>query len=332
MAIRCALIDFDTPIVNGASISGTINGVDVFGKVYAEDFNDIRTYIIPLLDGPIDDSSSDIIYMIEYDKYYKSYILYDRDDPTSTNDLVVVLRQEVAETAPAIIPSKYIDQSYVNDKIDNIRTIENIVDYNEASSGDIVCVSHLNNEGKVDKYYLQSNSYVTIASITIPEDPTTDTTTTWITDSDNNITGFTIDKDSDGNIFYLQKVYALFSGISANDGTSTKDLILKLNENTQDNFSLKGLVKNDRAEATLTIECLRGTDQVIITGAVMINAPWGGQATPYMMTPNSNMNGRNDLTASFITKLTFTSDTAIKPGGKIKIFGIKYRSNPNAIN
>lgn len=290
-----AYIQLNQQLIDGANISGTINNVNVHGTVTIDtsySHSIIDPYYVKLKN---DDNMH--LYTIQYSDYYNHYIIVVVNESEKT-DLNVNLQQN-ASTVPVKIPSKYLDiNSLTSDILKEIK---------------YQTKNFINN--------IQLN-YREIASITIPEDPTTDTTATWITDSDNHITGFTIDKDSNGIAFSLQKVYALFSGISSNDGTSTKDLVLKLNNNTLDNFSLKGLVKNDRAEATLTIECLQGIGEVMITGAVMNVAPYGGQATPYMMTPNSNMHGRNNLIASSITKLTFTSDVAIKPGGKIKIFGI----------
>lgn len=201
-----------------------------------------------------------------------------------------------------------------------------------AAVGDIVKVKVVDENGKPTEWEAAElgETWELIKSVTIPEDPTTDTSgITWITTDDNKVIRFQVATDENGNAFSLRKILIHFYFYS-DDSTKTTGLNIALNPSYIVGWGLNhhiiaGGVKNDGMGGVFFIECCKGSGQANILSAGLTGT-YGGQAGATMMTPNGQLNGRNNLTADNINKLMFWSnDTAIpiKANSTMKIWGVR---------
>lgn len=201
-----------------------------------------------------------------------------------------------------------------------------------AAVGDIVKVKAVDENGKPTEWEAAElrETWELIKSVTIPEDPTTDTSgITWITTDDNKVIRFQVATDENGNAFSLRKVLIHFYFYS-DDSTKSTNLSIALNPSyivgwELGHHAIGNGVKNDGMGGVFFIECCKGSGQVNIL-STGLNGEYGGQAGATMMTPNKQLNGRNNLTADNITKLLFWSDKTtipIKAGSTMKIWGVR---------
>lgn len=201
-----------------------------------------------------------------------------------------------------------------------------------AAVGDIVKVKAVDADGKPTEWEAAElgETWELIKSVSIPEDPTTDTSgITWITTDDNKVIRFQVATDENGNAFSLRKVLIHFYFYSDNSTKST-NLNIALNPSYIVGWGLghnaiANAIKNDGMGGVFFIECCKGSGQVNIL-STGLNGEYGGQNGASMMTPNDQLNGRNNLTADNITKLLFWGDNTtipIKAGSTMKIWGVR---------
>lgn len=193
-------------------------------------------------------------------------------------------------------------------------------------------------QSAVDKY-LEENpvegggteTWRLLRTITIPEDPTTDTSgVEWRVDDAGLINACSFSTDADGNTFNCRKLFIRFAVGSA-DNTTSKELAIKVNPTsfiTNSNIAISSAVKNDYTTGEVYIERLSGANVTTARWVYSNATGWGGAGTLGGATPGygSSFGGRNDFDLSSFKSLAFgtASGYGFKTGKNygFKVWGV----------